>query len=47
VGAAPLDDVFWSSFVGGIVYVLEEGRYLYPGSIDIYNALAAGRARTR
>lgn len=40
---APLDDVFWEAFVGGIVYVLRGGRYLYPGTIDVYNALAAQR----
>ena len=44
VGKASLDDLFWESFVGGIVYVLEGGRYLYPGTIDVYNALAARRA---
>ena len=44
VGTAPLADVFWSAFVGGIVYVLEGGRYLYPGTIDVYNALVAQRA---
>ena len=44
VGRAPLDDLFWDSFVGGIVYVLEGGRYLYPGTIDVYNSLAARRA---
>nr|WP_239471423.1 HD domain-containing protein [Olsenella profusa] len=46
VGELPLDDLFWESFVGGIVYVLEGGRYLYPGTIDVYNALAAARAAT-
>ena len=45
VGKAPLDDLFWESFVGGITYVLEGGRYLYPGTIEVYNALAARRAR--
>ncbi|MCR8908715.1 bis(5'-nucleosyl)-tetraphosphatase (symmetrical) YqeK [Thermophilibacter sp. ET337] len=45
VGKASLDDLFWESFVGGITYVLEGGRYLYPGTIDVYNALAARRAR--
>jgi len=30
-------------FVGGIVYVIEGGRYLYPGTIEIYNALALRR----
>lgn len=43
VGKASLADVFWSAFVGGIVYVLEGGRYLYPGTIDVYNALVAHR----
>lgn len=48
VGKAPLEDVFWNAFVGGIVYVLEGGRYLLPRTIDIYNALALERAnRTR
>ncbi len=44
MGIAPLDDLFWDSFVGGIAYVLQGGRYLYPGTIDVYNALAARRA---
>lgn len=44
VGEASLDDLFWASFVGGIVYVLEGGRYLYPGTVDVYNSLAADRA---
>ena len=43
VGEASLHDLFWESFVGGIVYVLEGGRYLYPGTIDVYNALASAR----
>lgn len=47
VGVASLDDLFWESFVGGIVYVLEGGRYLYPGTIEVYNALAARRAEAR
>lgn len=46
VGAAPLADVFWESFVGGIEYVLRGGRYLYAGTIDVYNALAAKRRQT-
>ena len=33
-----------ASFTGGIVYVLEGGRYLYPGTVDVYNAIAARRA---
>ena len=45
VGKAPLEDVFWNAFVGGIVYVLQGGRYLLPRTIDIYNSLARERAR--
>lgn len=45
VGKAALADVFWSSFVGGIAYVLRGGRYLYPGTIEVYNSLAAARSR--
>ncbi len=45
VGEASLEDVFWNAFVGGIVYVLEGGRYLLPRTIDIYNSLARTRAR--
>ncbi len=44
VGKATLDDLFWESFVGGVVYVLQGGRYLFPGTIDVYNCLAARRA---
>lgn len=43
VGKATLPDLYWESFVGGIVYVLEGGRYLYPGTVDVYNALVAQR----
>lgn len=45
VGKASLDDLFWNAFVGGVVYVLEGGRYLYPGTIEVYNALASRRGR--
>ena len=44
MGKASLDDLFWEAFVGGVVYVLEGGRYLYPGTVDVYNELAARRA---
>lgn len=47
VGQVSLEDLFWEAFVGGIVYVLETGRYLYPGTIDTYNTLAATRAAKR
>ena len=44
VGKAPLDDVFWNAFCGGITYVVDTRRYLYPGTIDIYNKIALRRA---
>lgn len=44
VGKVSLDDLFWNAFVGGIIYVLEGGRFLYPRAIDIYNSLAQSRA---
>lgn len=47
VGKASLDDLFWESFSGGIVYVIEGGRYLYPWTIEVYNALAARRNRKK
>lgn len=45
VGKVSLEDVFWNAFVGGIIFVLQTGRYLYPHTIEIYNTLAANRAR--
>ncbi len=47
VGKASLDDLFWDSFTGGIVYVIESGRYLYPRTIEVYNALSARRHRKK
>lgn len=44
VGKVSLEDVFWNAFVGGIVYVLEGGRYLYPHTIEVYNSIARARA---
>ena len=44
VGEATLSDLFWCAFVGGIVYVLEGGRFLLPRTIDTYNTIAAERA---
>lgn len=45
VGKVSLDDLFWNAFVGGLIYVLEGGRFLYPRAIDIYNSLAQYRAQ--
>lgn len=43
VGKVTLTQLFWESFSGGIVYVIESNRYLWPGTIDIYNSWV-GRA---
>lgn len=43
VGEVPLDDLFWASFAGGVEYVVATERYLYPGTIDIYNQLVLSR----
>ena len=32
-----LREVFWSSFSQGIEYVIQTGRYLWPGTLDVYN----------
>ena len=40
-----LDDVYWNSFYHGVSYVIETERYLYPGTLDIYNELALQRAQ--
>ncbi|MEE1044069.1 MAG: bis(5'-nucleosyl)-tetraphosphatase (symmetrical) YqeK [Olegusella sp.] len=47
VGKASLDELYWESFTGGIVYVLETGRYLYPGTLEIYNAHALAGTKPR
>lgn len=47
VGSAPLDDVYFNSFAGGIVYVIQTSRYLYPGTLDIYNKLVDARSAAR
>ncbi|MGN0075347.1 MAG: bis(5'-nucleosyl)-tetraphosphatase (symmetrical) YqeK [Parafannyhessea sp.] len=47
VGKAPLDDVYYESFCGGLSYVIDTRRYLYPGTLDIYNKLVLRRAQSR
>jgi len=44
---AALEDVFWSSFSGGLEYVIRTGRYLYPGTVDIYNDMALARQASK
>ncbi len=40
VGNVSLAELFFSCFSGGLVYVLQTGRYLYPTAVDIYNSYA-------
>ncbi len=44
VGKVSLDDLFWESFADGVSYVIDTRRYLYPGTLDIYNEIALARA---
>jgi predicted HD superfamily hydrolase involved in NAD metabolism len=46
-GRAPLEDVYWTSFYHGVSYVIETERYLYPGTLDIYNEIALQRRAQR
>ena len=43
----PLAEVYWTSFYHGVSYVIETERYLYPGTLDIYNTLALKRREAR
>lgn len=43
---APLPDVYWSSFSQGVAYVVQTERYLYPGTLEIYNELVLARKRS-
>ena len=40
VGESSLDELFFSCFAQGLVYVIQTGRYLYPTAITIYNHYA-------
>lgn len=40
VGKSSLDELFFSCFAQGLVYVIQSGRYLYPTAIQIYNHYA-------
>ena len=40
VGKSSLDELFFSCFAQGLVYVIQSGRYLYPTAISIYNHYA-------
>lgn len=32
-----LDELYWQSFCDGVAYVIDTRRYLYPGTLSIYN----------
>lgn len=40
VGRSSLEELFFSCFAQGLVYVIQSGRYLYPTAIQIYNHYA-------
>lgn len=44
VATAPLADLFWESFADGVAYVIDTRRYLYPGTLAIYNDVALRRS---
>lgn len=37
IGKVSLDELYFTCFSEGLVYVLQTGRYLYPKSVEIYN----------
>lgn len=37
VGTASLEELYWQSFADGVAYVIDTRRYLYPGTLKIYN----------
>lgn len=41
----PLSELYWESFSGGVGYVIATERYLYPGTLEIYNELVQRRDR--
>ena len=45
VGTASLFDLFFDSFAASIAYVIDTGRYLWPGTVETYNRYVAKRNR--
>ncbi len=43
VGELSLSDLYWESFSDGISYVVDTRRYLYPGTLAIYNEIVLSR----
>ncbi len=47
VGKASLSDLYWECFSDGVSYVIETRRYLYPGTLSIYNDIVLERTQER
>ena len=45
VGEVPLSELFFSCFTGGLVYVMQTKRYLYPSATRIYNHYVLNRKK--
>lgn len=45
VGKVSLFELYYECYTGGLIYVLETGRFLYPQALDTYNELAASRRK--
>ena len=45
VGKVSLFELYYRCYTGGLIYVLETGRFLYPRALDTYNELAAIRRK--
>lgn len=43
----PVGDLFGEALADGIAYVVETRRYLYPGTLSIYNAVAVAARRDK
>ncbi len=46
VATASLDALYRTCFCDGVAYVIQTRRYLYPGTLDIYNELVTGKDAT-
>lgn len=42
-----LDELFWLAFRSSVGFVVETGRYLYPGTLSIYNEIALARREVK
>lgn len=42
VGKVSLEELYWQSFCDGVAYVIDTQRYLYPGTLAIYNEHVLG-----